>query len=190
MKINLRKADALQKSIQAAINAISLPTTVAITRFEHAVKCVEKSKEDFDKNLMKKLHLLGALYEIRNVLGAANASSGVTAILSKMAYLDKVIELMVQISNNGSQFRPNENILHAQSQDLREDTVTPQYGARRETFTVGILSESEVGDYKRQIENNRKMRQTLSDELLDINVKTEIHFPSELEETLKNYNLI
>ncbi len=190
MKVTLRKADALQKSVQSAINAISLPAMVGLTRFGDPVKALDKCKKDFEKNLQKKLDLLSALYEIRNTVGTENASNRVTSILSKIAYLDKVNGTLSQFAGNGTNPRPNDTIIHQQADDLRQDTATPQYGSRRETFTVGILSETEIEAYKRQIEENRKMRQDLSDELLSINVKTEIEIPTGMREILEKYNII
>ncbi len=189
MQVTLRKADALQKLIQAAINSTNLVTTVEINRFNSPSVAFEQAKKQFTEDLLKKQALTASLYDIRQSVGSAGANAGVSSILAQMAFIDKAVGMLQSLANV-REFYVDSHVLAAQQKDLLEDKAVERYTSRRETVNASILTKDEVESFKKQIEAHRRTRLELSDRLLEINVRTEIELTPDTSAALKQYGII
>lgn len=189
MNITLRKADAIQKLINNAINSTHPQPTVTITRFNDPEKALTDANKKFLDDLTKKRSLFVALYEIRDMVGKVGATAGVPTILAQIACIDKTIGVMQPLAS-ATEFFTTEIVLAAQQKDLLDDKTVERYTARRESVTASILSKDDVDGYIKEIEKFRRERLVLSDKLLEINVRSEIALSPEAEEILKEYGII
>lgn len=189
MNVTLRKADALQKLIQGAINSTSLVTTVEITRFNAPAAAFTQTKKQFSDDLAKRQLLTTALYDVRQMVGQAGAAAGVSSLLAQMAYIDKAVALLQPLANIRD-FYVDSHVLAAQQKDLIEDKTVERYNSRREAVSASILTKDEVESFKKTIESCRRERLELSDKLLEINVRTQIELTPETVEVLKTYGII
>lgn len=79
MKLNLRKASALQVAINEQIAAVDMPVSATISRYDIPAKVVQKATERFAEGFHKKRALLAVLYSIRRKTAAASEAAGVLA---------------------------------------------------------------------------------------------------------------
>lgn len=191
MKINLRKADALQKAITEEINSTDIPTVVSIGRFDDPEKVFGEAVQKYSDNYDKKISLYGVLYEIRNLVGIAKAKAGIDEVLTDMALLDKVVSWTKPLSQ-ATEFAPDLLSLLERHKDLKEEKVPEgRFGVqRREHIAVPVISKAFADNLKNEIANAKRERQNFSDKLLDLNVKSEIELDEEDVEILRQYKLI
>lgn len=190
MKITLRKADALKKSINEAISGITLSTTVSIGRFDDPKKIFDEAVREFQKNFTKKADLTQVLYSIRAAVSSANDSAGISDILAEVASIEKSIGILKPLAAV-VKFSPDTDVLIAQHEDLKaEPTPTSHYGSRRETFDVSIVDRNQVQNWLGVINTARKQKQDFSDKLLELNVQNGIELAQETEEILTKYGII
>lgn len=190
MKITLRKADALKKSITEAINGISLDTTVSIGRYDDPKKIFDEAVRNFARDFDKKTDLTKVLYDIRADVSAANDVSGISDILAEIATIDKTIAILKPLSQT-AKFSPAPEVLETQHADLKAELApVEQYRSRRESFEVSIVDRNQVQNWLGIINVGRKQKQDLSDKLLELNVQTEIELQPEVEDILTKYGII
>ena len=77
MNITLRKANAIQHSINEAIKKIEVALTVEINEFQTVEEVITKANSLLVENDTRRQKLTMALYNIRALLGTANTSSGI-----------------------------------------------------------------------------------------------------------------
>ena len=82
MNITLRKANALQNSIQEAIKNIKVGLDVEINEFQNVEDVLAKANSELVENDGRRQKLTMALYNIRALIGTANAASGISTSLS------------------------------------------------------------------------------------------------------------
>lgn len=189
MNVTLRKADALQKLIQNAINSTNPVPTVVITRFNSATKSIEEARAKFQSDWNKKSELLMVLYEIRELSGNTGAAAGVSSLLAQMAQIDKTIALYLPLAST-TDFLPEIQVLRAQQIDLIEDKTVERYASRRESISVSIFDKESVAKYVAQVAALRRERLEISDRLLAINVSTEITLRTDTAGILKQHGII
>ncbi len=190
MKINLRKANALQLAINQAINEKPVKFTVSIGRFDDPKKKWIEANTEMNRLLDRKGDLYLALYAVREAIAAANVNAGVSGKLAEMAHTDKAIEsykTMAAITD----FSPSDETLLKQWEDLVAEENSPtSYVRRRDAIEVSLVSKVLVDEWNATLAEARLEKQRLSDEILELNVKTEIEIPTEHVEVLKANKLL
>jgi len=191
MKLNLRKASALQLAINEQIAAVDMPVSVTIGRYDSPSQVTEKAFSKFSEGLAKKRDLFTVLYSIRQKTAAASEQAGVSRLLADSAHVEKVISLLTPLASI-SEFAKTSTQLDAALQDLRnETTLQPQYSyQKRESFNVGIIAEDATKEWKEEIAELKRKKQSLSDQLLEANVKNEIEVSEQEEDILKKYGIL
>jgi hypothetical protein len=190
MKITLRKADAIQKLINEKINESPLATKVTINRFDVPVEKFDQAVAKFKKVYDQKVVLLEVLYVIRKKVATAGAKAGIADLLAERALLDKSVLLLKPLADM-EEFAPSVGTLALQHEDLLNDKGdASRFHGRRESFDVSIVDRNEVTTWVEMIAQSRKAKQTLSDKLLDLNVRTEIELGPDTEAVLHRYGLI
>lgn len=190
MNITLRKANAIQNSITEAIKGINPPRSIEINEFQDPMVELEKANKAVFEGDARRQKLLLALYNIRGLVGAANASSGIDLSLAKSAFVDKRIAQLEDIANQ--QPLTSVDVIKGKLDKIRnrkEDSRASLYG-RDDTVMTSVITQEQIDQAKAEIKNLKKQKQKLNDEVLELNIKTEIPLSEDVEATLKAEGLI
>jgi uncharacterized protein YdcH (DUF465 family) len=191
MNITLRKANAVQNSINETVKNIRVDLTVEINEFQNVEDTLSKANNELIANDGRRQNLTMALYNIRALVGTANAASGIDTALAKAAFIDKRIGQLEQLAN-GTEITSLEVIkgkLEKIKNDKGENTRRSIYGYS-DTVSTGILSKEQIAQAKTEILNLKKQKQKLNDEILELNIKTEIPLGDDTVATLTAEGLI
>ena len=191
MNITLRKANAVQNSINETVKNIRVDLTVEINEFQTVEDTLSKVNNELITNDGRRQNLTMALYNIRALVGTANAASGIDTALAKAAFIDKRIGQLEQLAN-GTEITPLEVIkgkLEKIKNDKGDNTRRSIYGYS-DTVSTGILSKEQIAQAKTEILNLKKQKQKLNDEILELNIKTEIPLGDDTVATLTAEGLI
>jgi len=188
MKITLRKANALQQNIQDAIRQIDVVVKVDLNEFEDPETLLIRANEQLIKNDKRRFELTQALYDIRTLIGQANDQVGINVRLSKAAFIDKRISqlsnLILPVALQESQVVITGKLQKLKDQDNRS------YGFGSNSVTTGVLTQDQIDNFKSHQLSLKKDKQKLNDEILELNVRTEISLSNEIEEILLVENLL
>jgi hypothetical protein len=191
MKITLRKASALQASIQEAIKNIDIAVKTELNEFEDVRTKLDASNATLIKNDQRRASLTACLYDIRSLVGGANALNGINDRLAKSAYIDKRIGQLATLTGADT-VQESMSVIIGKVEKLK----VPDTNGRRslygysDTVSTGVLSAEQVAQFKAQALDLKKSKQKLNDEVLELNVRTEIELPSEVEMVLNQEGLI
>lgn len=174
MKITLRKANALQIAIGEAVKNISVETDVKINEFQNGEVEIARVVAEFQANLTRRTQLMDAMYAIRKAVSTANASAGVDIKLADVAQLEKRLQFYNELA--GKKVREDAVVVDGQLNKLREskdDSRRSMYGYTS-TVDTSVLTADDIKSFRTAAANAKKAKQKLQDELLEINVRTEI----------------
>jgi hypothetical protein len=174
MNITLRKANALQTSINDAIKSIDFETTVKINEFQDPETVIAEAEKVFATNMVKRDGLYHTLYEIRKAVSKANDTAGISQRLADVAHLDKQIVFFGSLATKP--VREEAKIIAGKLDKIRnrkEESRASIYGYGDDVST-SILDKEEVEGFKKLTAVSKKNKQKIQDEILELNVKTEI----------------
>lgn len=174
MKITLRKANALQLAIGEAVKSISVETDVKINEFQVGEVEIARVASEFKENLARRTHLMEAMYAIRKAVSTANASAGVDIKLADVAMLEKQVQFYNGLASK--KVREDGVVIAGQLNKLREskdDSRRSIYGYAS-TVDTSVLTAEDIRGFRAAAASAKKAKQKLQDELLEINVRTEI----------------
>lgn len=173
MKITLRKANALQLAIGEAVKNIDVETDVKINEFQVGEVEIARVAAELQSNIARRNQLLGAMYEIRQAVSTANAGAGVDVKLAGVARLEKDLQFYNGLA--GKKVRDSEAVVAGQLTKLREgkDERRSIYGYAT-TVDTSVLTAEDIKSFRTAAATAKKAKQKLQDELLEINVRTEI----------------
>lgn len=191
MKINLRKASALIAEIKTAAKAITAETAVSVNLYSESIEReTESARLRLLKNIERRTGLEKAYAELRGAVGRANATSGISDLLAQDAYLETQEGFLRAIASAGR----------------REDefTVRQMVEARRKSnegnsrniygydgnVSLNVLTAQDIETYELTVREIRKARRELKDRTVELNVRTEIEVPSDVESVLREEGLI
>lgn len=186
MKISLRKANAVQNSINDMLKGLDVQTSVSLNEFEGVQDQIQVIRDRFHANLSARNSLIDALYEIRQKVAKAN-SKKINDMLAQVAKLEKDIGFNQNLAGKGSQV--SLKVLEGQINKNKE-AKDDGYGYSRRDIVTSIFTESEIEDYKRKVIDLKRQKQRLQDELLELNVQTEIELNKETVALLKNVGIL
>lgn len=187
MKISLRKANAIQQSINEAIQGLDLETTISINEFESVDSKIGNSLAKFLNNEEIRENLLEALFEIRAAVSAANGASGINGLLSILAKNEKQISFY----RNLSKLQPmtEKRVLNGKIRKIAERDTDAIYGHSNEVQTT-IFESDVIEHFKETHAQLKREKQKLQDELLELNVRTEIELSDKTVNTLTEANIL
>jgi len=190
MNITLRKANAIQNSINEAIKGISSPRNIELNEFQDVMAELEKANKAVFDNDARRQKLLLALYNIRGLVGAANANTGIDMNLAKAAFIDKRVAQLEEISKQ----EPLGDIevikgKLAKIASLKDEARSRVFGYG-DTVTTSVITKEQIAQAKAEILNLKKQKQKLNDEILEMNIKTEIPLSEDVVATLQAEGLI
>jgi hypothetical protein len=190
MKINLRKANTLQLSIQDAIKGIKFDTEVKVNEFQVAEDEIARMRNDFAAKQERHRGLLNSLYDIRKAVSQANSAQGVDVKLADVALMDKKIQYLAELA--GKSVRDSVEVVAGKMEKLRnrkEDTRSLYYG-HDATVDTSIFTQEDIAGFRTAVSQGKKAKQKLQDELLEINVRTEIELSADAVTVLTTEGLL
>jgi hypothetical protein len=190
MKINLRKANALQLAIQDAIKSIRFETQVKINEFQIAEDEIGRLRNDFAVKQERHRGLLNSLYYIRKAVSQANSAQGVDVKLADVALMDKKIQYLSELA--GKDTRDSVEVIAGKMEKLRnrkDDTRSLYYG-QDATVDTSIFTPEDIAGFRAAVSMGKKAKQKLQDELLEINVRTEIELGADIVTVLTAEGLL
>ena len=174
MKINLRKANAIQVAVNEAIKGLDFTANVHINEFQDAVTEIRVATNKFAGNLARRATLLDSLYEIRKAVATANDSTGIDGRLADVARLEK--DLQFYSTHAKGSAMTDSNVIAGKLDKLR-NRKEESYGYGRDaTIDTSIFTAAQLETFKVIVAATKKQKQKLQDELLELNVRTEIEF--------------
>lgn len=190
MKITLRKANALQNSINEALRHIDVKTKVSLNEFQDAEGVLAVSAAEAKKNIDRRVSLTNALYDIRAAVGKTNHTAGVDEKLTEVARIEKQIQLYSAYM--GVEAREASAVIAGKLDKIRNDKSERRssiYGYN-DTVDSGVFTAEDVAGFKSVVANLKKQKQTLQDAVLELNVRNEIELTDATAKTLATENLL
>jgi hypothetical protein len=191
MNLTLRKANAVQASINDAIKNIKIETSVEINEFQTVEVVLKTANTTLFTNDSRRQRLLLALYNIRGLVGTANAQSGIDLKLATAAFLDK---RLVQLNELAGVTPVTDLVvikgkLEKIKNDKGETSRRSIYGYS-DTVSTTVIDDGQLDQIKNEILNLKKQKQKINDEILELNIKTEIPLSEDVVQTVQEEGLI
>lgn len=193
MKINLRKASVVQDQIQAELKQLGAEKTeVTVNIFDTDVE----SKLDAQLFKVRESNQrVGRFLEANSYLRAAvaqkNAEVGITGYLAEDAMLAAAEARTRAVTE--LEVRPNLDSLNQEMQSRRASANSTDrvslYGGRGYEMNVNIATQEYVDEARRSLETIRRRRRKIKDEMVTINVRTEIEVPEKVALVLTELGL-
>jgi len=187
MKITLRKANAVQLSINAMIKSLSFDSIVQLNEFEPATAQIDAVRNTFETHRATRAKLVGALYEIRKAVARANADESINDMLAEVAMLEKEIQFNNTYATKAA--RLSDAVIEGKLSKLKDAKEDSYYG-HSNTVDTGIFTTEEVFDFKRTVAVLDRQKQKLRDTLLELNVQTEIELDEETARFLERADIL
>jgi hypothetical protein len=191
MNITLRKANAIQNSILEAVKGIKIEKSINLNEFQDVATELQKANATLIENDGRRQKLLLALYNIRSLVGAGNAQCGIDLALSKAAFIDKRIAQLEDFA--GSDAMTDLSVLSGKLEKIKnrkDDGGRASLYGYGDTVTTSVVTQDQIDQAKTEIKNLKKQKQKLNDEILELNIKTEIPLGEDAVATLTAEGLI
>jgi len=191
MEITLRKANAVQNSINEAIRGIKITTNIELNEFQNVEAELKKANDELIANDSRRQKLLLSLYNIRGLVGTANAASGIDLALAKAAFIDKRIGQLQELAD--SKAITDLTVITGKLEKIRNDKSENSrsriYGYS-DTVSTSVVGQGQIDEAKNEIKNLKKQKQKLNDEVLELNIKTNIPLSDDVVATLTAEGLL
>lgn len=188
MNISLRRASALQNSIQECLRGIALEATVRLNEFQDAESVIGQRQSQLAQNLAQRQALVETLYQIRAQVSDANQAAGINQRLTNMARIERLVQDHQALAN--AAVRLPSAVISGQLNKIREARPEHRGYGYDGTVETTVLREEDIQAHRRQLQELRRERQRIQDEILELNVRTEIALSPVALETLKAHDLI
>jgi len=190
MNVTLRKASALQNSINETIKSIEFKTEIRLNEFQDSEVEIGIAEATVHGNIQRRENLLASLYEIRKAVSKANAQSGIDEHLADVAHLDKQIQFYNDLSKK--EVRVAGAVLQGKLEkikSLKDEARSRIYGYGDE-LTTSVFAQDRIDQFRKNLAEFKKAKQKVQDKILELNVKTEITVGDNVEEILKKEGLV
>jgi len=190
MNITLRKASAVQNSINEALKAIKIDLDVELNEFQNVEDVIAKANSQMVENDGRRQKLTMALYNIRALVGTANAASGIDTSLAKAAFIDKRIGQLEELAK--AKEMVSLDVIKGKLEKIKslKDEARSRVFGYGDTVSTSVLSKDQIKQAKAEILNLKKSKQKLNDEILELNIKTEIPLSDETAAVLQAEGLL
>lgn len=185
MNISLRKANAIQAAITETIADIKINVSVDLNEFQDPEEQLQAANSQLFENDTRRQKLLLAFYNIRGLVGAANAQCGIDVNLTKAAFINRRIQQLQEFSR--CEPYTNLDVIRGKLEKIRNRPVEdrPAMFGRNESVVVSsVISQEQIDQSRAEINSLKKQKQKINDEVLELNIKTEIPLSEDVVETL------
>jgi uncharacterized protein YdcH (DUF465 family) len=178
MEITLRKANALQSEIRKAISSSGVTDTVAVNEYTSDIAGgVEKAKADYAGDIMRKVALNHALFNIRKSVAQANATAGISDILADVQTIDAVMAVYSGVATKAVAKTIDEITARVEKMKAAPADTSARsalYGDHYNKVDTSVVDQSTIDMAKAKVKELKRQKQTLQDKLLTLNVNTSI----------------
>ena len=191
MNLTLRKANAVQTAINDAIKSIEIKTSVELNEFQSVEEALQKANTVLFANDARRQRLLLSLYNIRGLVGQANATSGVDTKLATAAFLDKRLAQLAELASVDA--ITDLVVITGKLEKIRnskDETARSRIYGISDTVSTSVISAEQLTSIKNEIKNLKKQKQKVNDEILELNINTEIPLSEEVVGTLTAEGLV
>ena len=191
MNITLRKANAVQNSINDTVKGIKMEFNIELNEFQDVEAAITKANSELVINDSRRQKLIMVLYNIRALIGTANAASGINTALAKAAFIDKRIGQLEQFTTASEMI--SLDVIKGKLEKIKNDkgeTGRSRIYGYSDTVSTSILSKDQITQAKAEILNLKKQKQQINDEVLELNIKTEVPLNEDTVVTLQAEGLI
>jgi hypothetical protein len=186
MKISLRKANAIQISINEAIGNIKILTRVGINEFQNPAEYLTTTNKQLFENDARRQKLLLALYNIRGLVAVANTESGIDLELTKAAFLDRRIQQLQDFARLEPHLELS--VIEGRLEKIRTQVDNTMY--RHDTVETTVVSQDQIDQAVKEIASLKKQKQKIVDHVLELNIKTEVPLSEDVVEILLKENIL
>ena len=190
MNISLRKASVLQNSINDAVKSIDLKTEIIINEFQNPEHEIAVASSKIKTEINRRDSLYNALYEIRKAVSSANHTAGIDSRLADIAHLEKQVQNFTALA--GKEVRENMDVVKGKLDKIKSrpaDARVSMYGFN-DTVSTSVLEAEDIKTFKSLVALTKKAKQKLQDEVLELNVRTEISLSERTLQTLTQEGLV
>lgn len=188
MKLTLRKANALQNSIQDHIKTIEVKTSISLNEFQTPSKEIDCARAGVLTNDARRDQLTKALYAIRARVGRGNVESGVADLLADAAYIDRRLGQLKSLTESAA--TDDMAVVEGKLEKVRNDKSERRMYGYHDNVDTGVLSANQIEGYKADMRNLKKEKQSINDRVLELNVRTEIELDADTVSLLQGEGLI
>ena len=190
MNISLRKANAVNNSIQETIRQIEIKSSIELNEFQDIAAELKRANDTLFTNDNRRQKLLLAMYNIRGLVGTANTNCGIDLKLATAAFVDKRVAQLEELSK----IQPVTDLAVLSGKiekikGLKDEARSRIYGYG-DTVTTTVVSAEQLDQIRAEIRNLKKQKQKLNDEILELNIKTEIPLSDDVVNTLTAEGLL
>ena len=188
MKLTLRKANALQNTIQDHVKTIEVKTAVSLNEFQHPLAELDTARSALVAHDVQRAKLTRALYRIRAQVGRANTEAGVSDLLAEAAYIDKRLGHLKGLTE--SKVVEPVIVLEGKLEKLRTQEKSSRIYGYNDTVDSGVLTAEQIEGYKADMRDLKKEKQRINDRVLELNVRTEIELDADTVSLLQAEQLV
>jgi hypothetical protein len=173
MNITLRRASALQNSIQEAIKAIRVETEVEINEFQNVDAAITAAQDAMQAAVDQRDALTVALYTIRGQVSVANSAAGIDQRLTRSSMMDKQLGYATEIAS--AKLAQDREVIQGRLEKIRATPAERSgiYGYNN-TVSTSILCQADITAARARVQELKKAKQRINDEVLELNIQTEI----------------
>ena len=187
MNISLRRASALQNSIQEVLRSIQVDSVIKVDEFKTPGDTVLAANKTLLENDARRVALSVAYYNIRSLVAAANVSCGISMKLATAAFVDRRISQLQEMIAAGAR---DLVVVERKIEKIRSSTDTASRLYGHDNVTTSVLTEEQIAAFKSELLALKKQKQNLNDEILELNIKTEVPLGENTATTLSREDLI
>lgn len=187
MKINLRKANALQHAINEELVQLrqAIKPGIVFDPFDQDPQAtIKDAAEAHNSNMELYDAFQDAYYDIRNKVAVANHEAGINEKLARVARIEKGIQLIVSFAS----IEPQTSIATLTKQLEKAQESESRYD--RMTVQSSFLSNEEIANFKKNLNEGKRKKQQVQDELLELNMLTKIDLAASTVTTLEEAGIL
>ena len=190
MNITLRKANAIQNSINDTIKNIKIDLNVELNEFQDAEQVIARANQELMINDSRRQKLTMALYNIRALIGTANVNSGIDTDLAKAAFIDKRIAQLQEFT--AAKAITDMDVIKGKLEKIKslKDEARSRVFGYGDTVNTSVLTRAQIEQAENEILTLKKQKQKINDEILELNIKTEIPLTDDIVNILQSEGLI
>lgn len=190
-KITLRKANAVQSEIRKAIAGSTAKDTLSVTEFTTSISdALEKATQLFVTDVSRKIALNTALFNIRKSVAQANASAGISDILTDIELIDATMAVYSNVATKEVAKSFDEVRARVEKMKANPTNESRIYGDRYNTVETSVVDQNSIDHAKQMVKQLKREKQQLQDKLLTLNVNTTVAIDTVDEMVLKVEGII
>jgi hypothetical protein len=183
IKITLRKANAIQQNMNDLLKTVQVKATVELNEFQDVVQTLQAANDAVMAADVRRSDLLMALYSIRATVGVANFQCGIGNRLSHLAYIDKRLHQLEGLVAETARLK-DLAVVTGQLDKIRNRREEHRMYGYENNVTTGVLQQQQIDSIASIMRELKKQKQKLNDEVLELNVRTEIELTDDVEAVL------